>query len=179
MLEARPWRALALGAIAAIAAACRPWYSRPCLSSNDPRTADTRRGWAEATDKSLPWARRVCAVESVASHFGDYTDKVDEPQCRAELLSELSAALFEVEPIAFDRVQVARIVALSRIWDTTEVMPLKAEVLIRLAELSDNEIQGYRLSPGEIGPAPPKGWIRRLSLHALAGSNLFLNVAEA
>jgi len=160
-------------------AACQPWYSRPCLSSNDPRTADTRRAWAEAADEHLPWSQRVCAVEGVTSHFRDYTDRSDEPQCRAELASELSAALFAHAPVRFDRLQVARIVAVSRIWDTAEVMPYKAKILSRLAELSDDDIEDYRLAPGEVGPAPPKEWLRRLSLYLMTGSNLFLNVAAA
>src|SRR5690348_16923840 len=111
MVPAIRW--IALGGLVAMSAACAPWYFRPCLASSDPRTAATREGWVEANDENLPWAKRVCAVESVASHFSDYTDQADEPQCRAELAYEISNQIFASDPIRFDRVQIGRVVAIS------------------------------------------------------------------
>jgi hypothetical protein len=167
------------GLLIVLIGGCAPWYSRPCLSSDDSRTVSTRQVWAEANDETAPWTKRVCALESVSTHFNGYTDRVDEPQCRAELTYRLSRGLFDSIPIAYDRMQVARVVALAHVLDTTEVMARKADVLIRLAGLDDADIEDYRLGPDEVPPGPPKGWLRALALHVLASSNVFVNVPAA
>ncbi|MBN1772295.1 MAG: hypothetical protein JXB32_13585 [Deltaproteobacteria bacterium] len=170
--------AVAAVVLPALAACCAgAWSGVPCLTGDDPRAADARRQWTLAREAS--GADQICALEQVPSFFHDYSDQLDAPTCAPEFVERMEEAIFADEPIEFSRLLLARIRAVGAVGDTTDVMPQKAALLLRLVELPDEALSDYRPLSGEPGPPPEKDLVRRVALFELAGSNLYLNVPEA
>jgi hypothetical protein len=154
--------------------ACSPWVGRPCLNSDEVATQFIRRGWHEATDPRGSWKTRICATESVITRYhGD--DGPSAPACTEEILDHLETDFHASSPVANNRLQLARIVGISNASQTSEHMAAKADALLRLASLRDDDIANYQLTPGERGPALSKQTFRRLALRGLANGHLALN----
>jgi hypothetical protein len=158
-------------------AGCSPWILRPCLEGDALRTKFVREGWREANDPALSYQKRICATEGVLSRC-EAEDDEDAPACTEEILDELTVALVEGRPVANDRLQLARLVGISRAHQTGPHMAAKARAVIEVAAIEEDEIADYRLLPGESGPPPDRRLFRRLALRALADTHLTLNRPE-
>ena len=173
-----PFAALLALALAAVACGgTQLEVSRPCLVGDDPRTKSARAMWERA--QRGPPLERACALEAVPRHFYDYSDRSDAPACRSSFVDRMERAVFSSQPVPYSRLQLARIHAVGAVGDSTDVMPRKASLLLRLAELPDAEISAYERVAGEAGPPLPKAFLRQLALYELTRSNLFLNDASA
>ena len=158
-------------------AACSPWTMRPCLKSDSARTRFVRERWGEATDPNGAWKTRICATEDVItySHYEDDYDWTSPPACKEEIVNRLETELFRHSPVANNRLQLARINAISLTAETQKLKPEQADILLRLAALRPEDIADYELTPGERGPPLGKETFRRLALRALTNSHVKVN----
>ncbi|MDI1451039.1 hypothetical protein [Polyangium sp. 6x1] len=158
-------------------AACSPWTMRPCLKSDSARTRFVRERWGEATDPNGAWKTRICATEDVItySHYEDDYDWTSPPACKEEIVNRLETELFRHSPVANNRLQLARINAISLTAATHKLKPEQADILLRLAALRPEDIADYELTPGERGPPLGKEIFRRLALRALTNSHVEVN----
>ncbi|MEO8703149.1 MAG: hypothetical protein ABI867_24095 [Kofleriaceae bacterium] len=153
-----------------------------CLSGSVPRVgrADAdesyallRREWTRGQAGDVVAAT---SLERAPALVPDASDLVREPACSTDLVDAIEGTI-DRKPVAYSRMLVARIRAVGRVRDTTEVMQQKAAFLIAVASLTDAELTEYQLVTGEPGPPPPKAYVRRLALGLLAHSGMVANVA--
>jgi hypothetical protein len=119
-------------------------------------------------------AVRARIYEALPSLFPDLSDRRDEPACAPQLVEALAAELGR-RPLRFDNATFHWLDALGSVGDTTDVMPEKARLLLRVAALKPDAIGDYQRLPEERGPTPTATQLRARALAHLALSNLFLN----
>jgi hypothetical protein len=160
--------------------------SMACLTGPPPRVgrpvpdemfALMRREIDRAEDLRRSPLVRAEILETIPSLFPDVSDLVVAPDCAPELRTRLHAELAR-RPLPFSRLALAQLRTLWSLGDTTDVMDRKGLSLMTLAQVSDAEIDRYRMTSGESGNAPRPALVRFWALAGLIGSNLFANVAE-
>lgn len=119
-------------------------------------------------------AVRARIYEALPSLFPDLSNRRDEPACAPQLVETLAAEL-ESRPLRFDNATFHWLDALGSVGDTTDVMPEKARLLLRVAALKPDAMGDYVRLPEERGPTPTATQLRARALAHLALSNLFLN----
>jgi hypothetical protein len=166
------------GLLAIGIAACGPWTTRPCLKSDSAATRWVRQGWHDATEPTGSWQTRICATEDVIT-YGYDDERRDAPACTEEIVDRLESDFFRHSPIANNRLQLARVVGITRMKQLRDYWPEKTRVLRRLAALRPEDIADYESMPGEHGPPLEKEMFRRLALGELANGHLGANYDEA
>lgn len=99
----------------------------------------------------------------------DVSDLWPGADCSADLALVNERDFFAQRPLAFSRLQIARAIGLGRGW-------AGRASLMRIADLSDDEIAPYAPEPEESEPPPPRNALRRAALLGMH-SGLVMNDA--
>ena len=160
--------------------ACTPRY--PCLSGSirDPyrQREDLlllQREYDRARETEPVVRARI--LEALPRLFPDLSHRTDAPECAPDLVNALQREL-DQRPLSFSNATLHYLSALGNVSDTTDVMPRKAGILLRLAAIPDNAVRRYRRVESEHGAAPDAAFLRRRATAELVASNLYLNDAR-
>jgi hypothetical protein len=113
---------------------------------------------------------RAAMLPTLFEWSPDVSDLWPGADCAADVAEEAERSFFAETPVAFSRLQIARVRSLSRGW-------VGRLSLVRVAELDDSEIAPYHAEPEERRPRPPRDALRRAALLGMH-SGLVMNDAE-
>ena len=121
---------------------------------------------------ALDTARRELAYPSLLTRYVDpSTLQPLKPDLESEYLDFAEKTTFATSPIAYDRALLARVRAVAALPSVESLTTGRNRILpflTRMALLRDEELTPYRMLDGEVGPAPPRSYLRRVALALLA-----------